>query len=488
MRRDRPSVERTRWELVLLGPVAMAGYVALPSSASEVWFQVVAWCSIAAVGIGMRRQRATSRGWLLVVSGFASFAVGDLLFALDEYLFSTEAFPSSADVFYLAGYPAIAAGLAVLVRAGQGSHGRTALIDAGIVTVPITVIGWLWFVEPVATGPDLSSLQRIVSAAYPIGDLLCIALVVRLLAGGRRSAGDAQALRFLIGSLGVLLVADGIFLGVTLHGDYVSGGWSDSLYLLSYVLLGVAGAHPLENPESPDQADEPLPLTPARLALLTGAALVTPAVLVVQWSNGGAIAVPLVVAGTSMSFLLVVARMAGLVQALDRSQEQLRFEARHDVLTGLPNRLQLSVMLDRSLSAGEHGALLFVDLDRFKAVNDTLGHAAGDDVLVEVASILRGTVRPTDVVARLSGDEFVVMLRHCDEETAAAIARRVVEQLHVRRRSADTVLAVTASVGMSTWPAGTPADAAHRLMTVADRAMYEAKHASGNRLVVATPG
>jgi len=293
-----------------------------------------------------------------------------------------------------------------------------------------------------------------------------------------------MALGCFVAALATLLVADGMFLTITLHGDYVSGGWSDGLYLASYCLLAIAATHPLTRHPAPQRNVDEVSLSTIRLVLLAAAALVTPLLLAVQWWRGSEVTVPLVVAGTVVSFLLVVARMSGLVQALEVSRSQLRFEAGHDLLTGLPNRQLFATRFDEALSNGEPGALLFVDLDRFKAVNDTLGHHVGDDVLVEVATIMRNTVRPNDVVARLSGDEFVILIRSCDRETASAIARRIVEHLQVRRRSGDVVLAVTASVGMVCWRHDTPPDQAHHLVRAADHAMYEAKHAAGNQLVI----
>jgi len=485
----QPSTPRARWSfvaLIALVPVIVAVYVGLPAAAAEAWFQVVAWTSILAFAVGMRRQAAASTGWVLVLTGFVMFAVGDLLFALNEQVFGIDAFPSTADVAYLSGYPALAIGLSALVRTDPVDRGRTALIDAGIFVTPVAVAGWIWFVAPFATEGGVTTVERVVSAAYPVGDLLCIALVVRLLAGhgaGRRSS-DRGALRCLVAALAALLVADGVFLTITLHGDYVSGGWSDGLYLASYCLLAIAATHPLTRHAAPQRGVDEVSLSTIRLVLLAAAALVTPLLLAVQWWRGSEVTVPLVVAGTVVSFLLVVARMSGLVQALEVSKSQLRFEASHDLLTGLPNRQLFATHFAEALSTGEPGALLFVDLDRFKAVNDTLGHHVGDDVLVEVATIMRNAVRPNDVVARLSGDEFVIMIRSCDRETASAIAGRIVEHLQVRRRSGHVVLAVTASVGMVCWARDTPPDQAHHLLRAADHAMYEAKHAAGNQLVI----
>jgi diguanylate cyclase (GGDEF)-like protein len=477
----------TAWAgLIMATAIAVVGYETLTGVWAEVWFQFVAWASIAAFAVGLCRHRTVTIAWVAVGGGFVLFAIGDLLFSLNEYVFHTDGFPSSADVSYLLGYPAIAIGLATLVKRARTS-GRSALIDAGIVVTPLAVAGWVYIIEPLASQADLSPIERIVSSAYPIGDLLCIAVLVRLMAGfdGRSSCGQ-PALGLLVAGLASLLLGDVLFLSTTLTGTYISGGWTDGMFLMSYVALGATGLC-----ASISDIGRPLPvpdvsLSKRRLVLLAVAALVIPAMLAVQWLRGSRLTVPLIVGGTIMSFLLVVARMSGLVQALETSRSKLRFEATHDPLTELPNRQLCSDHLASLLSGGTGGAMLFVDLDHFKSVNDTLGHHVGDDVLIEVAGVLRATVRDRDFVARLAGDEFVVLIESEDQTELLMIAQRLVDGLRVERGEGHNRLLVTASVGLVQWGRNTPADQAHQLMRAADAAMYDAKRSNGDQMVIAS--
>ena len=155
------------------------------------------------------------------------------------------------------------------------------------------------------------------------------------------------------------------------------------------------------------------------------------------------------------------------------------------MLTGLPNRQLFNNRLDETLRHGTPGALLFVDLDRFKAVNDTLGHHEGDQVLIEVANLLRTAVRESDMAARLAGDEFVVLIESDSDIEVLLIASRLVDSIHVTRVAGADPIVVTASVGLVQWPAGTPPDRADELIRAADNAMYDAKHLDGNQLVIA---
>jgi diguanylate cyclase (GGDEF)-like protein/PAS domain S-box-containing protein len=175
-----------------------------------------------------------------------------------------------------------------------------------------------------------------------------------------------------------------------------------------------------------------------------------------------------------------------------RFESQLAYLASHDPLTGLINRRRFQEELERELTvserAGTRGALLLLDLDNFKGVNDTLGHQAGDHLLQEVARRLRAEVGRTDVLARLGGDEFAVLLPRGSEGVARAVADRVLGAL---RRSPFYVSAervgITGSIGIAVFPEH--GRTVEELLANADLAMYEAKETGGNRFRVhALPG
>jgi len=173
--------------------------------------------------------------------------------------------------------------------------------------------------------------------------------------------------------------------------------------------------------------------------------------------------------------------------ALDRVAltEAAEHRAGHDELTGLPNRRTLTAALDAALapgSAGDGASLLFVDLDGFKAVNDGLGHAAGDELLVTVARRLADAAGPGARSHRLGGDEFAVLVPGQDVAAAAAVCDRLVATLREPFALAAGTATIGASVGAAT---GAPGDDADALLSCADRAMYRAKRAGGGRCVLA---
>lgn len=180
-----------------------------------------------------------------------------------------------------------------------------------------------------------------------------------------------------------------------------------------------------------------------------------------------------------------------VVAALDRHNmhERLQYMAQYDDLTGLPNRAlvmdRLVAALAQSRRSGESVAVLYLDLDRFKEVNDTFGHAAGDCVLQQVAARLQHCLRSSDTVGRLGGDEFIVVLGAMDStEAASAIADKIHAALNLPYSVAATSVALVPSIGIALFPEH--GDNEHTLLRYADEAMYQVKRSrrtAGNRQV-----
>jgi diguanylate cyclase len=165
-------------------------------------------------------------------------------------------------------------------------------------------------------------------------------------------------------------------------------------------------------------------------------------------------------------------RIHGLSADRDRFERALKHEATHDPLTGLPNRRELVSRLRAELSLAPGCVVLFCDLDRFKAVNDELGHDGGDALLVETAQRLRACVRESDVVSRFGGDEFLIMLRRTTPTEIRTICERIAEALTGPVVLEGERMTIGASIGIAVAANETdPED----LIKRADAAMYTAK-------------
>ncbi len=178
-------------------------------------------------------------------------------------------------------------------------------------------------------------------------------------------------------------------------------------------------------------------------------------------------------------------RLEQAVSELRELQDQLTHQAHHDPLTGLANRVLFSQHVREALESDGQVAVLFIDLDDFKGVNDTLGHPVGDELLRSVASRLVRSVRAGDVVARLGGDEFAVLVHRpaAVEEAAVALAERTLQAFALPVKAADKLLHASLSIGI----AASHHSSSEELLRDADVAMYEAKEAGKRRFSVFTP-
>lgn len=178
------------------------------------------------------------------------------------------------------------------------------------------------------------------------------------------------------------------------------------------------------------------------------------------------------------------------ITPLRRAEEKINHLAYHDPLTGLPNRMLFKDRLDRTIELADreekHCAVMFVDLDTFKSVNDTLGHSSGDLLLQHVAARFQGALRASDTVARLGGDEFVVIASNIDKaETASRLASKLLDVLTVPIDLGTERTTISASIGISVYP--NDGKTSESLMQSADKAMYNAKSEGKNRYCFYTP-
>lgn len=214
-------------------------------------------------------------------------------------------------------------------------------------------------------------------------------------------------------------------------------------------------------------------------SLLLATAMMVSAFWVTNWPSA------LGVLAGNIALPLYAIRLSGEIaasrQAAELRASALEASAMRDALTGALNRTALSTLLGNRVAQGERGFVLFIDLDDFKQVNDLHGHAAGDELLCRVVSTIQGTLRSTDVLARIGGDEFAVILGAVSETDCRQIAQKI--GAAVSQLATSATEPIGASIGISRFP-GPTADRVTDIIARADAQMYQAKRAGRNRISI----
>jgi PAS domain-containing protein len=312
----------------VLVSIVAALYLAGPLNVGPV-YNLLGASSAVAVVVGLRRHRPRGRvAWNLIALGQTLFVAGDVLAYNYEQLFGRSLpFPSIADPFYLAIYPCLVVGLLMLVRLRDPMRDRAALIDALVVTIGVGTLSWVFLMAPYAHDGSLGVLEKLASIAYPVMDLLLVAVGARLVMGARRGGRSSQ---LLAAGLVALLVTDAIYGWALLHGGYETGGLLDGGWIVFYGLIGTAALHPSMRLLSERAPASDARLTRRRLALFAAASLVAPGVQLFR-SVLDQPREPMISVAAGVLFLLVLARLAGVVRIQEAETEdklRRRFEGR----------------------------------------------------------------------------------------------------------------------------------------------------------------
>ena len=312
---------------VIAGAFALL-YLAGPLNYGPV-YNVLGASSAVAIVIGVHRHRPRGRAaWYLIALGLVLFVAGDVLAYNYTRLFGEELpFPSIADAFYLAMYPCLMAGLLGLLRLRHPTVDRAGLIDALVVAIGFGTLSWAYLMAPYAHDESLSMLTKLTSLGYPVMDLLLLPVAARLVIGAGRRGPSSH---LLAAGLIALLATDSIYGWKLLHGGYETGGLLDAGWICFYVLVGTAALHPSMRELSQRVREADARLTRRRLALFAVTCLLAPGVLVVRDMLDQPHE-PVISVAAGLLFLLVLARLTGLVrlqETLTEAALRRRYEAR----------------------------------------------------------------------------------------------------------------------------------------------------------------
>jgi diguanylate cyclase (GGDEF)-like protein len=494
-RRPGATSARAWWVLLALGAVGIVVSRLVPDGIPRsVVFQLVGLVSAVAIVAGVRKHRpAQALPWYLMAAGQLIWSVADTVGAIDSDLLGNERFPAPADVIYLIGYPIVGFGLLLLNRE-RSRRGLAGLLDSAIFVVALGLLTWVSLAQPTLDTLDVSAAAAVVSLAYPVADVLLAAVLIRLVP---TPWGRTPSFWLLVSAVATLLLAD-VLASAFEQLTWASSDRLEVIWMASYLLWAAAALHPSMAPEPAPAREPDRSFSRPGLAALAVALVMPGALLAVEELVGQSVDVWPIVVGWALTCGLVMARIGVAAKAMEQAQTEreralvaLAHQATHDPLTGLPNRAQaIEVMraaLSRARRAGELVGLLFIDLDGFKQVNDTLGHAAGDEVLAVAGGRMQRGVRGGDVVARLGGDEFVVLLEPVDDEVSAVrVAERLVADLaEPIRLSTGREARIGASIGVAI-NSDVTLDP-DRLLQEADHAVFRAKAGGRGRVEVFEP-
>ena len=474
------------------------------------------------------QSRRLGIAWGMIALSALMFALGDTTWTILELGLSEPPFPSLADVFYLLYYPVLLAGVLLLPESSASRGERIKkVLDAGIVMVAAILVFWNFLMGPlVASNSDYPILEQAILVAYPVGDLVLLWALLRIIYKRSYQQEENDVPAFLLAvSFIVTIVADCIYTYQTFLGTYFSGGVLDVGWRVGTLLTGLAGISQMTAIRSFRSAVK----FPSNLeSLIRKVRVLTPflpylwliaAYIMLMRSNTGSmhmdflslsLAVGGVIGLVLLRQLITLAENDKLNIELQQTMEQLQdqaselekanqelqneiserktveqqltYDSLHDAMTGLPNR---ALFLDRLGQAIEYCkrrpeytfAVLFVDIDQFKVINDSLGHLTGDQLLISAGKRMKECLRSSDTVARLGGDEFAILLDITGEKNSVLmITEKLLESLKHPFKLDRHELYVTASMGIVMSLEGYTHS--EEILRDADIAMYRAK-ASG---------
>ncbi len=452
-----------------------------------------------AAGLCLLAARSSSgpvrRGWLLMGAACAVWSAGEVVWAYNETVAHlARLFPSPADIGFVLAVPLQ---IAAVLHFGAGSAGARRLqvvMDGLIISAALFYISWVTVLHAVYQAGADSPFSLTLSLAYPVGDVISTVIVLSVVANTRRVSGP-----LIFVALGVLALAfsDSAFAYLSAITNFptnpMNTGWVAGFLLVGLGAIRATHSSDLEKPARLSRFRVLLPYLVLAIATSLGVAEA------VRGERPDGVAI---VTATALVLLIMARQMTSLIQVVDLSrklensigalrerEEALEHQAFHDPLTNLANRALFSNRVRHALARfrGEPAsvAVLFLDMDDFKTINDSLGHDAGDRVIWSAAERLRACVRPGDTIARLGGDEFAVLLEDVeDAEAAIAVAKRMLDAFR-NPFQLDREVFVNVSVGIAMPQPGGSMDG---LVRNADVAMYAAKAAGKGRFAVYEPG
>ncbi len=432
---------------------------------------------LAAACAGHAARHSVSRnrfGWLALVLALLSLVGGQVIWAVYDVRSDLEHArnPAAGEIVFSL-YPLGAMAALLLLSRASRSTPRRLVLDALIVATSLFVISWVFVIDKQLRE---DSGSRLVTLGQVFADIALSTTAILILSRGRPSDGPSRYL--LAGGIATIAIADIFTLFHTGFGSYHDSDAADVPRLAGMGMLALAGLSSVNESATPPSREEEVS-SRARL-WLPYLPLVLAAAVGLGYALGSMAHGPLL-AALGILVAAVLARQFVVLMENQNLLSEVAREAFRDSLTGLANRAYFLDRLEQAVARRSHDttpiAVLCVDLDNFKSVNDALGHPAGDELLIRVAGRLTAALGDQGVIARLGGDEFAVLLEASVAESQAA-AHRVLEAFGGTMVIEGVPIPVRPSVGFTVATAESSCTV-EQLLRHADLAMYTAKREGG---------
>jgi diguanylate cyclase (GGDEF)-like protein len=442
----------------LFGPALLLLHLFLRVTNQSVWTEVLLY-NLVGIFVIILITLSPKVDFLLskiaISLGIFAWVLGSIIASFAHYNFATTLLTSFGELMYLAFYPFIVIGSVRMIR-GRTSYKRSELLDSAIIGFGITTFGMAFILPQVLPDITQNLWQSFYAFAYPLADLILVAVVISLLIIRRFSTPSF----LLVIGITVFVATDFFYLSLDNDALYSLGTWIDDGWLLGILVISESFWHVDSKQREPQLGamDSRSPI------FITASVFFSATVLALNALQPNYlpryIAFPAVV-----TLVLAFSRLATAINQ-SRHIGTERLLARTDELTGLPNRRRLISEIEEFVD--KEGSLLLLDLDGFKPINDTYGHEIGDKVLKQVALRFDRALPHGAFLARLGGDEFGVLIEGLHESAIEiALALRATLSYPIHIDSKEILLGVSIGVAKNTGDAD--------LLLRADTAMYKAK-------------
>ncbi len=475
---------------------------------------------------------SSAKVWLLLGWAQLVYALGDIIWAVLEVGFHISPYPSIADLFYLLYYPLVfVAILQYPSRKFLALDWTKRFLDLATNLIGASVLFWNYILGPIiANNVDSPLLEQVLGFAYPLGDLALLFSIIFLFYNRLHGESAGPFLLITFGMV-IMVVTDSVFSIQTINGTYTPGSMLDSGWIVQNLLVLAAGVWQIMIVRKMVQEEK---ISASLVKIANDLFSYYPLI----WLNAAVgmfyqshfntfpmsfqqIAIVTLVLWFIVLFRQIVTNVETkrLFSQIDGSlktvtkqtqdleaanqiltfeiserkkvEERLVYDALHDFLTHLPNRALFIDRLDMAIQRSKrhpeiYFSILFLDLDQFKQINDTKGHSAGDELLIQVAQRLSNCVRASDTVARLGGDEFII-LQECvdDDATEFLSANRILNEFKSPLFVDGDNVYISVSIGIL--PDISGYENSNDVLRDADIAMYHAKESGKARFEVFDP-